>query len=221
MSEDRFASYDAGYVLGALSAHDRQEYEQHLRTCAECARSVREIAGLPGLLAKVPEEHLSPGGAPAEPPPTLLPSLLTRVRRQRVRTRVTAIGAAGLALAACLALVVAVAMRPVTGEQPISIPTVTMSPLASAPVWATVGLEDVAWGTRIDMHCMYEKGGPGGKVYSLVVVNKDGDIEQVGSWTVLPGKDAKLQGGTSWPVRDIEAVEIRTSTGKSLLRMTP
>src|SRR5690606_26259909 len=52
----RFASYDAAYVLGALSPRDRQEFEQHLRECAECAQGVRELAGMPGLLAKVPGE---------------------------------------------------------------------------------------------------------------------------------------------------------------------
>ncbi|HEV2087650.1 MAG TPA: zf-HC2 domain-containing protein, partial [Cryptosporangiaceae bacterium] len=43
----------APYVLGALSPDERLSYEAHLESCAECRASVREVAGLPGLLARV------------------------------------------------------------------------------------------------------------------------------------------------------------------------
>lgn len=222
MSEDRFASYDAAYVIGALSAQDRQEYEWHLRECEECARSVRELAGMPGLLAKVPEDLVTATDGDAGPPPSLLTSLLRRVRRERRRTRWTAIGAAGLAAAACLALVLAVALRPSTTQEPVAIPTATMSPVGGAPVFATVGLQEVAWGTRINMHCMYQHNFSGGShVYTLVVVDKRGDTQQVGSWSLVPGKDAKLQGGTSWRVAEIASVQVRTPTGQTVLRLSP
>ena len=58
MSTDAFAEYDAAYVLGALSPEDRRDYEAHLATCDDCARAVGELAGMPGLLARVPREEV-------------------------------------------------------------------------------------------------------------------------------------------------------------------
>ncbi|MBO0826297.1 MAG: zf-HC2 domain-containing protein [Streptosporangiales bacterium] len=222
MTEDRFASYDAAYVIGALSAQDRQEFERHLHECDECARSVRELAGMPGLLAKVPEDMVTVTDGDSGPPSSLILSLLRRVRRERRRTRWTAIGAAGLAAAACLALVLAVTLRPSGTQQPVAIPTVTMTPQRAAPVFATVGLHEVAWGTRINMHCMYQHDFDGGKhVYTMVVVDKQGDVEQLGSWNLMPGKDAKLEAGTSWQIPDIASVEVRTPSGQTVLQMSP
>lgn len=75
MTADEFATYDAAYVLGALSPEDRQAFEQHLQECDRCAAAVRELAGLPGLLAQTrggsPGGALGPGngeGDGAEPP---------------------------------------------------------------------------------------------------------------------------------------------------------
>ena len=78
MSEDEFATYDAAYVLGALSPADRRAFEIHLKGCAACAGSVGELAGLPGLMSRVSLDQLT---AEAEPlPETLLPSLASSSR---------------------------------------------------------------------------------------------------------------------------------------------
>lgn len=219
MTADRFASYDAAYVLGALSPQDRQEYEHHLRDCADCARAVRELAGMPGLLSKVPPD-LVPEAPRPDPPETLLPRLLARVRVHR-RVRWTAMGTSLTAAAACLVFALFLTLRTAPAEEPVSIPTATMSPVDSAPVWATIGLEEVAWGTKVNMHCMYERKAKYAGVYALVVIDTDGDVEHLGSWTVQPGKDAKLQAATSWSVSDIAAVEVRTSSGDTVLRLKP
>jgi hypothetical protein len=50
---DKFAQWDAAYVLGALSPADRREYEEHLASCPTCQAAVSELAALPGLLAQV------------------------------------------------------------------------------------------------------------------------------------------------------------------------
>ena len=50
---DRFAQWDAAYVLGALSPADRREYEEHLASCPACQGAVSELAGIPGLLGQV------------------------------------------------------------------------------------------------------------------------------------------------------------------------
>ena len=45
-----FTHDDAAYVLGALSPAERLEFERHLAGCDDCSRSVRSLAGMPGLL---------------------------------------------------------------------------------------------------------------------------------------------------------------------------
>ncbi|NIH79939.1 hypothetical protein FHX46_002469 [Amycolatopsis viridis] len=57
---DEFVTYDAAYVLGALSPEDRSAFEEHLRTCDRCSRAVAELAGLPGLLSQVTADMLGP-----------------------------------------------------------------------------------------------------------------------------------------------------------------
>ncbi|MCU1526597.1 MAG: hypothetical protein JWP75_360, partial [Frondihabitans sp.] len=53
---DRFADWDAAYVLGSLSPAERRDYEDHLATCYDCSRSVAEFAAMPGLLAALPKD---------------------------------------------------------------------------------------------------------------------------------------------------------------------
>lgn len=223
MPQDRFASFDAAYVLGALSPKDRQEYEQHLRECADCATAVRELAGMPGLLSRVPLSMLPTEAERPDPPADLLPRLLDRVRSERLRRRVITIGTSVLAAAACLVLVLMIVLRPSSGDQPTAVPTATMSPVSNAPVWATIGLKEVGWGTKVDMHCMYEKrpGWDKNGVYLLVVVTKQGLTETIGTWKVFPGKDARFQAATSHSLSEIAAIEIRSASNKTVLTIAP
>ncbi|WP_152364872.1 anti-sigma factor family protein [Microlunatus speluncae] len=223
MAQDRFASYDAAYVLGALSPKDRQEYEQHLRECPDCATAVRELAGMPGLLSRVPPSLLPTEEELPDPPADLLPKLLNRVRAERLRRRVITIGTATLAAAACLVLVFMIVFRPLVGDQPAAIPSATMSPVSNAPVWASIGLKEVDWGTKIDMHCMYEQrpGSTRSGVYLLVVVTKQGVAETISTWKVFPGKDARFQAATSHSINEIAAIEVRSSSNKTLLTISP
>jgi anti-sigma factor RsiW len=75
----RLSRLDGCYVLGALSTTEHSEFERHLLHCVECSSSVNEIAGLPALLALV---RVADAGRQADDPPrTLLPGLVRRVRR--------------------------------------------------------------------------------------------------------------------------------------------
>ena len=50
---DKFAQWDAAYVLGALSPAERREFEEHLASCPACQAAVSELVAIPGLLAQV------------------------------------------------------------------------------------------------------------------------------------------------------------------------
>ena len=78
---DRYAQWDAAYVLGSLSGAERREYEAHLEQCPSCRRAVAELAGMPGLLARVPAHEalaldaLDEEVLQAGPPASLMPVL--------------------------------------------------------------------------------------------------------------------------------------------------
>jgi anti-sigma factor RsiW len=76
-----FEHLDGSYVLGALSPAERRDFESHLAGCDECSRSVRELAGMPGLLALADASVLEPPPDVVPVPDTLLPALLSSVRR--------------------------------------------------------------------------------------------------------------------------------------------
>jgi len=54
-----FADWDAAYVLGALSSAERRDFERHLHSCPRCTEAVSELAGMPGLLARVDPDDVA------------------------------------------------------------------------------------------------------------------------------------------------------------------
>ncbi|MEU0797105.1 zf-HC2 domain-containing protein [Amycolatopsis sp. NPDC005961] len=213
MSEDPFATFDAAYVLGALSPEDRQRFEQHLRTCDRCASSVRDMAGLPGLLARVDAPPAVPDAGP--PPPDLLPTVLRRVRRgRRIRLAVTSASAA-LAVSACVALAV-VASAPSPAQPPYT----AMTSLGEFPVRADASLAAFDWGTQVDMSCSYTGERSSGE-YVLVAISRTGVETQLATWKAVPDNTARIVIGTALKRTDLAALEVRGGTsGKPLLRLT-
>src|SRR4051812_26992789 len=153
-----FAQHDGAYVLGALSTAERVRFEQHLAGCGDCARAVRELAGLPGLLARLDSTVLEAAEAPAVPD-TLLPSLVREVRR-RTRRRARFATAAAAAAAVAVAVVpigvfqildedrgTSVAVSPTPAGEPTPRPMTAVG--GPVPVTAEVALESVPWGTRL------------------------------------------------------------------------
>ncbi len=145
MSSCKYAALDGSYVLGALSPTERQAYEKHLATCESCARSVRELAGLPGLLSRVDPVVLEPPPAMEPVLETLLPSLVREVRRSRRRRLYATVGMGAAAAVA----VGAVAVQGLGGESPpAASPRATapvgesMNPVGHAPVWRMDSFRD-------------------------------------------------------------------------------
>jgi Putative zinc-finger len=227
MIEDEYATWDAAYVLGSLDDDERRAYEQHLRGCATCMASVRSLGDLPVALAMVAPAELD--GPEEPPPPTLLPSLLWQVRRSRRRRRLimTSLGAVA---AACIVLAGVFAWRS-TGSSPSTTPSagtvVALSPPAGAPVTvqASAHIQQVGWGTRVDLTCRHvATGGPyddPNEAYRLVVIDRSNSSQVLGSWKLLTGKDTHFTGGTSLPATSISRVEITASDGQPLLVGVP
>ena len=229
-----YAELDGSYVLGALSPTERQEYEKHLATCADCARAVRELAGLPGLLARVDQVVLETPPAMEPVPGTLLPSLVHEVQRARRRRLVTTV-AVGAAAAVAVGVVLlqgldgddpAVTSAPSPSPSPSATEPVGLSmvPLHHAPVTATVAFTPVMWGTRLDLTCSYETTSgeyqtPRRVTYGLFVVNRDGSAEQLGTWSAVGGRTMRITAATAARRVDIASVEVRTTDGRPVLRL--
>lgn len=226
------AHEDAAYVLGALSPEDRVAFERHLPTCEECGQAVRELAGIPGLLARVPVEVLDPGRPPTPVPDTLLPALMRRVRRTRRRRNWVTAGLVGVAAAATAAAIGfatlgddATPRATPPPAAPSTAPPEPMRPVGDKPISGWVSLTQVGWGTRLDLTCSYadqssDYSDPSWSTYALMVRTADGAVEQVASWKALPGRTMQISAATSADRDDIVSVEVRTSAGEPVLELS-
>lgn len=248
LRNDPFAEWDAAYVLGALSPSQRREYEDHLAGCAECTAAVGALAGMPGLLARVPAEDAWQSIEPGEmqPPPASapaadsLPRLLAAARRSRMRRR-TLTTVATLAVAACAAAAALIVPGLIAGAvDDASSAVVAMSQVNPSTLSADIRLVSEPWGTRIESNCHYGEqssqpkpppgeppspppGGSGypvtGIVYAMYVTDRSGAETQVSSWLARPGGTVTPTATTSLSRDEIESVDIRAlSTGEVMLR---
>jgi hypothetical protein len=220
---DRY-TYDAGsYVLGALSPEDRHAFEAHLAGCPECEAAVREFAGLPGLLSRLPFPDV-PGatdGDPA-PAPALTPALLDRARRERRtrRWRALAVGAAAsLVVAAGTGAVVAAADRPAATAPAVAFQLVEPGVPASASGTVT---DEPGGGVRIRMTCEYSGTVDGNaREYRLIVVGKSGSVEELTDWPVRSNAYYEVDVATSVPRDQIDRFVVTNARGKELLKLAP
>src|SRR5215475_692028 len=152
------------YVLGALSPAQRQAYERHLSTCAECRTEVGELAVLPGLMGRLDDasferEEIAPA------PSAIVPAVVTRLRKRRRNRRLIAI--AGAVAAASLALIVGLVAPNQTapptvqaGSSGSQIAERAMTQVGDVKLaTASLGLTSYVGGTRIVGSCTYATGG--------------------------------------------------------------
>jgi len=224
---DRYATWDAAYVLGSLSSAERREYEAHLQTCARCRDAVGELSGMPALLGLLTLADVQEIGAEQpEPPlrPEVLDSVLAKVRWRRRRTRWVTAAVAGLA-AAVLAVGAVAVVRPEFfggGQNQEQVAQLPMQHVAPTPFNATIALSSFGWGTRIDMACSYGdwSSGPAAPPTNLgmVVVGRDGSRNQIATWFGMSGATALPSGNTPMQVSEIAAVQlVSADNGKVLL----
>ena len=240
---DKFAEWDAAYVLGALSPAERREFEEHLSDCPSCQAAVAELAGIPGLLAQV-----SPGdaamlsmtvdndadrGEPSTssaaeealiergPPASLLPKMIkaARVRRRKMLATVAGIAAAVVLLIGGVA--VAAGLLPFRPESPQRVAFSPVVPSAITAVADVIPMED---GTEIKVECVYAevndpRPGAGHETYSVFVVDRSGNASEIKEWPATPNKQMRPSGTTPLQVSQIADLEIReTDTNEVLLR---
>jgi hypothetical protein len=232
-ARDRYALWDAAYMLGSLSSTERREYENHLNGCRSCRASVAELSGMPALLALLDRDEMATAAdePSAEPPPLrpeVLAGLLEKVSSRRRRTRWLTWSVAAAA-AVVLAVGVFVAIQP-GPEAPMaaepSASALTMTPVMPSSLDARVTLTSQGWGTRVEMACTYEWGAEegaedadAGDKLAMVAVSRDGNHTQLATWMALSGSTAVTSGSTSMPIDDIVAVQvISADTGDVLLQ---
>lgn len=224
--EDRFSTWDAAYVLGALSPEDRREFEEHLAGCTGCQAALAEVAGMPGLLAAVaPEDAAMWSEAPVPgtdlaPPDTLLPKMITEIRSRRRRALTAVVGVA----AALVLLLSGVAIGRVWPADPPD--RVAFSPVEASSMTAVADLVPVEGGTEIRLECQYgERSDPTGTAayadYSIYVVDDRDRAEDVKNWSAKPNKVMRPEGLTPLSVSKIKRIEVRRSdTGQTVLQTT-
>jgi hypothetical protein len=244
---DPYDEWDAAYVLGALSAADRAEYEDHLADCPRCSAAVTEFAALPGLLGVLPDAEglalldesprggaVLPAGAGAAgsrlvPEAAVLPSLASRVRRRRRARRIwTGVVAAAAAAAVVGAVLLPGVLSSAGGDgSPSARSVTTLEPVTSAaipsnPLTATVALTRTSWGTRVDMTCSYARASSSASSksydYGLYVTDATGKTTLVSTWSAGPGSTAKTVGSISTPAGELTRLQIKEqSSGVVLL----
>lgn len=219
---------DGAYLLGALPLEERAAYEEHLRGCATCRGSLPQLAGLPGLLRKVPGEVvevLDRGEHDTEvPPETLLAGVLERVEAERCTRRrrvVLRVGAAAAAVAAVAAVVVGLRDDGAGDVPPPPAEVVAFEEVRETPLTVTARLTGVAWGTRIELLCSYADGAGdlyrSPPEYALVIRSTSGDVEQVASWRAVPGRQVTIEAATALRPGRIAVLEVRTPSGQPVL----
>jgi len=230
---DQFATYDAAYLLGALTPADRSEYEEHLAQCDSCRHAVNQLAGLPGLLAALTlEQARGAGEQPPDLPSTLLPRLMHEVQRTRFRRRLTN---AVVGLAAASVFVLALLVVGLHGPSASNHGDVATAPLAlamtptsdSEPISATAQIDEKDWGTQIVVRCIYLAHGDGGQYpggatgpkYSMYVIDKSGGHERIASWEAKPGPPIVVDGSTSVPRSQIASVQVRDAENDTILAL--
>lgn len=235
---DRYALWDASYVLGSLTSSERREYENHLTGCSSCRAAVGEMSGVPALLAMLtPADMAAIDDGRVELPvlptrvhPRMLEDLLgiVRRRRRRVRWLTWTAAAAAAALVVVGGLITFGPDSSVAPQEPsmhASATPLSMTPVAPSSVEATVSMASRSWGTYVVVSCTYReeeaavgRGGDAGDRLELVAVGRDGTRAQLATWMAREGVTATPTGSTSMPIDAIASIQVvSTDTGDVLL----
>ena len=229
--DDRYALWDAAYVLGSLSGTERREFEAHLATCPRCSAAVAELSGIPALLARLTADEVQALDDPATEAPPLRPevldSLIQKVEWRRRRTRrlsVITLAAAAAVLAVALVIGILPGIRGQGGDTGQMASAVTMSKVAQTPINASVTLTGFGWGTRIDMVCTYgdyaSRGDATTQNLSMVLLGHNGTQDEIATWVGVNGATALPSGNTTMQKDQIKSVQLVDTDSRAVLLQT-
>lgn len=233
-TSDPYGLWDAAYVLGSLPAAQRREYEQHLSGCSTCQHQVAALSGMQTLLALCRAENAA-AAAPADdaPSPVVAPlyaGLAAHLARRRRRFTLAA-AAASIILAGTTAAIttgINSGTTPPSSAVSSASSSVPLAFVGTSPrgLTATGTLSSYPWGTQISWHCNYAQGAayagdPAGQDYVLVMVSAAGAETTVASWTAGPGSEVTPAAATATPAQSIARLDIRDSSGATLLSAAP
>jgi anti-sigma factor RsiW len=233
--DDRYAMWDAAYVLGSLSAAERREFETHMAHCPACREAVADVSGVPALLSQLDRDDVAamnePGAAGGsfriatpdtpEMSPDMLPSLLATVRWRRRRTRVvTWVASAAAAVVLAIGVFVGVQGYTQTPNQQVTASAAPMAQVSTNLLTSTVQLSSQHWGTSINLKCVcLAPLTAHHDTLAMVVVGRDGSQTRLATWVAEPGHTATPAGSISTPVDQIAAVQVvAADTGQVLLQ---
>jgi anti-sigma-K factor RskA len=198
---DHYRDLTAAYVVGALDAHERAEFEMHLRNCDRCRADVVAFAPLPALLGRVDEADLDVGEhTPPDAIVTAVRDDIRRLDRSRRRWRWLASAAAAIVLVLAASVLVGdddPAVR--RGGVELEVQT------ASSSGAATVIADERPWGTYVHVSA---EGLPDRASYALWVVGEDGTWEPAGSWARTPDGAADLGGSSQQHLAEIDRIVV-------------
>jgi len=206
------------YVLGAIGPGDRAKVEQHLAACPRCREELVGLAGLPGLLRRLPSDVATQAWAdtsdPRPGPP--LDRLIGRMSRIRLRRRLTAAAAAlviGLAAATGLQVLHAHLGGTSAAAAPRWIDTNTGDgPTTGA--WAAVRYAAQPWGAELEVQVT---GIPTGTRCQLRVTNAQDQAIAAGGWTITAGSQHTwYPASVPWPASSLRGFDI-TAGGQTLV----
>ena len=212
------------YVLGGLSDEDHRAFSEHLRTCSQCQAELGQVSGLPRLLHLAGPSggpHLTAPTSPGSPSPLVTEPDDERVRRLLVevsrlrRRRRSWFSALGAAAAVALFMAGAWLGPELFSSEPPTPPTrhVAAAAAPGSTVKIDVALVTRGWGTQLDIDC--EDMPPDGELL-LWVIGRDGKESTAASWRATTSGYSRVTGATFLRPSEIQALEVRTSTGRVL-----
>jgi hypothetical protein len=216
------------YVVGAIGGAERRTVDDHLASCPDCREELAGLAGLPGLLARVPASEMESlvrqdgNGADELLPDASLGSLLSRAaeyRRHHMWPQLAAAAAVGLivgggAVAAGRAMMTAPRQQATAAVQAGSTVRGT-NPQTNAS--AIVRYVAEPWGIELYIHV---SGIPAGTNCAFKVVDADGDASVAGSWIVVGGhQDAWYSASSSEPASSVRGFAV-TAGATTLVRVS-
>ena len=222
MTTDRYDTWDAAYVFGALSTDERAEYEEHLAVCETCRAAVNELAGLPGILGRLDRDTAlaiteeAPVDTAPRPMPQhdLVPRLSRRTARRRRAARALAAAAVVLGVL-CGVLAGVLVPRIGAGGRAVDLASVDRT-----AVTGHLTATPAAWGTRLDWSCSYGSAAAAeryaGARYELTVTTTDGRTRDVATWAAAGRTSTGLAASVAVPVTTIRSVAIRSADGGAL-----